>query len=71
MGKEIHPTAIVSPSAEIEDDVFIGPYCLIGEDSRIKKGTRLISSVIMEGKTEIGEDCVIYPFTSIGLPPQT
>lgn len=70
MGKEIHPTAIISPGSEIEDDVFIGPYSLIGEGVHIKKGSRLISNVILEGKTEIGEDCVIYPFTSIGLPPQ-
>jgi len=70
MGKEIHPTAIVNPAAEIEDDVFIGPYSLIGEDAHIKKGARLVSNVILEGKAEIGEGCIIYPFTSIGLPPQ-
>jgi UDP-N-acetylglucosamine acyltransferase len=70
MGKEIHPTAIVSPGAEIEEDVFIGPHSLIGEGARIKKGTRLVSNVILEGETEIGEECVIYPFTCIGLPPQ-
>jgi len=70
MAKEIHPTAIISPNAEIEEDTYIGPFCIIHDQVHIKKGTRLISNVVVEGATEIGEDCTIYPFTSIGLPPQ-
>jgi UDP-N-acetylglucosamine acyltransferase len=70
MGKEIHPTAIISDDAEIEDGTYIGPFCIIKEGVRIKKGARLVSNVIIEGNSEIGENCVIYPFTSIGLPPQ-
>jgi len=70
MAKEIHPTAIISPDVEIEEDTYIGPFCIIHDKVRIKKGTRLISNVIIEGTTEIGENCTIHPFTSIGLPPQ-
>lgn len=70
MNREIHPTAILNPKAEIDGGVVIGPFCIIGEGVRIKKGTKLISSVVIEGDTEIGENCIIYPFTSIGLPPQ-
>lgn len=70
MGKEIHPTSIVSKKAEIEDETHIGPFCIINDGVHIKKGTKLISNVIIEGNTEIGENCIIYPFTTIGLPPQ-
>lgn len=70
MSTEIHPSAIVSTEAEIEDGTFIGPFCIIREGVRIKKGTRLFSNIIVEENTEIGENCAIYPFTSIGLPPQ-
>jgi UDP-N-acetylglucosamine acyltransferase len=70
MGKDIHSTAIVSPKAEIDEGTFIGPFCIIQDGVHIRKGTRLISNVIIEGDTEIGEDCVVYPFASIGLPPQ-
>lgn len=70
MSREIHPTAIISPEAQVEDDVIIGPFCIINDKVRIGKGARLISNVVVEGDTEIGEQCTIYPFTSIGLPPQ-
>lgn len=70
MSKNIHKTAIVSSKAEISDDVYIGPFCIIGDDVIIKKGTRLMSNVVIESSAEIGEDCTIYNFASIGLPPQ-
>ncbi len=70
MAKEIHPTAIISPDAEIAEDTSIGPFCVIHDKVHIKKGTRLMSHVVIEGSTEIGENCTIYPFASIGLPPQ-
>ncbi len=66
---KIHKTAIVSKDAKIESGAEIGPYCIIGDNVRIGKDTRLISHVIIE-HTEIGDNCTIYPFTSIGLPPQ-
>ena len=70
MKKEIHPTAIIDHDVEIDKDTYIGPFCIIREGARIKKGSKLISNVIVEGNTEIGENCTVFPFTSIGLPPQ-
>lgn len=70
MAKEIHKTAVISSRAEIDDDVYIGPFCIVGDGVSIKKGTRLMSNIVVEGNTEIGEECAIYPFAAIGLPPQ-
>ncbi len=70
MTTEIHNTAIVDPKASIDEGVYIGPFCIVREGARLMKGTRLISNVLIEGDTEIGEGCQIYPFASIGLPPQ-
>lgn len=67
---EIHPTAIVHPKAELGQDVLIGPYCVVGEHVKIASGTRLVSHVYIEGWTEIGERCEVYPYASIGTPPQ-
>ncbi len=66
----IHPTAIVHPSANIARGVDIGPYCLVGENVSIGKGTVLQAHVVINGWTSLGEDCVIYPFATIGAASQ-
>ena len=66
----IHETAIVAPGAELADDVFIGPYCVVGENVNLSSGVRLISHVVIDGHTNVGERTEIYPFSSIGLRPQ-
>lgn len=67
---QIHSTAIVHPKANLADDVEVGPFCVVGEHVTIGKGTRLLSHVTIEGWTEIGERNEMYPFASIGGPPQ-
>lgn len=66
---KVHSTAIVDKSAKLTDGVNIGPYCIIGKNVSIGKNTQLISNIVIE-EAEIGEDNIVYPFTSIGLPPQ-
>ncbi len=66
----IHPTAILSPESQIASDVFIGPYCRVGDRVRIGSGCRLESHVVIEGPTTIGENNRFFPYTSIGLDPQ-
>jgi UDP-N-acetylglucosamine acyltransferase len=66
----IHPTAIISDSASIADDVQIGPYSIIGDNVEIGRGTRIDSHVVVNGPTTIGEDNHIYQFASIGDDPQ-
>ncbi|MAR56131.1 MAG: acyl-[acyl-carrier-protein]--UDP-N-acetylglucosamine O-acyltransferase [Rickettsiales bacterium] len=66
----IHPTAIIADGATIADSAEIGPYCIVGENVTIGADTVLKSHVHIEGRTTIGAHCVIYPFASIGTPPQ-
>ena len=66
----IHPTAIVSPKAEIAEDVTIEAYSIIGPDVIIGAGTVVGPHIVIEGKTAIGKNNRIYPFVSIGLSPQ-
>src|SRR5215469_4218087 len=70
MASLIADTACVDPRAEIADDVEIGPYCVIGPDVRLGRGTRLLSHVCILGHTTIGESNRISPFTVIGGDPQ-
>ena len=66
----IHESAIVDTNAEIDESAEIGPFCIIGAGVKISGGVKLQSNVVIEGKTDIGEGTHIYPFASIGLPPQ-
>lgn len=66
----IHPTAIISDSADVAGDVEIGPYSIIGDDVSIGAGTKIDSHVVINGPTSIGRDNHIYQFASIGDDPQ-
>jgi len=66
----IADTASVDPRADLADDVEIGPYCVIGPDVRIGRGTRLIAHVCLMGVTSLGEHNTISPFAVIGGDPQ-
>ena len=66
----VHPTAIVDARAEIDGDVQIGPYCVIGAGVRIGKGCRVHSHAVISGRTTLGEGNVVFPFASIGAMPQ-
>jgi UDP-N-acetylglucosamine acyltransferase len=66
----LHPTAIVHPGAEIGKQVEVGPYCVIGEHVSIGARTVLQAHVIVNGWTEIGADCLLYPFSTVGAASQ-
>ena len=66
----IHPTAVVSPGAEIADDAQVGPYCIVGGEVRLAARVRLDSHCVVEGRTTVGEDTHFFPFVSVGLAPQ-
>jgi UDP-N-acetylglucosamine acyltransferase len=66
----IHAQAIVDPSAEIADDVTIGPFSVIGADVEIGAGTVVESHVVIKGPTVIGKDNHIFQFASVGERPQ-
>lgn len=67
---QIHPTALVDPKAEIAADANIGPYCIVGPHVVLGAGVTLISHIVIDGRTRIGDGTRIYPFASIGQPPQ-
>lgn len=67
---KIHPSAVVSADAVLEEGVEIGPYSIIGSDVKIGKNTTIASHVVIEAYTHIGENCKISQFSSIGGVPQ-
>jgi UDP-N-acetylglucosamine acyltransferase len=66
----IDPRAAVHPDAKLGEDVVVGPYCVVGAEAEIGDRTRLESHVVVDGRTHLGPDNVVAPFSSLGGPPQ-
>ena len=66
----IHHTSIIDNKSKISENVEIGPYCVIGPDVEIESNSKLHSHVSIKGNTKIGKNNEIFPFVSIGTPPQ-
>ncbi len=66
----IHPSALVHPGAQVAAGVAIGAYSIVGEQVTLGEGTWIGPHVVLDGRTRIGRNNRIYPFTSIGTPPQ-
>jgi UDP-N-acetylglucosamine acyltransferase len=80
--KGIHPTAVIGENVTIQEDVYIGPFCIIGfpaewkgmEDKDcgviIRKGTRITGHVTIDSgatrRTEIGEGCYLMKHSHVG-----
>jgi len=66
----IHPTAIIDPSAQLDSSVEVGAYSIIGPNVKIDAGTRIASHVSINGFTTIGKNNQIFQFSSLGEVPQ-
>ena len=67
---QIHPTALISPSARIDDTAVIGPYCIVGDEVTIGAHTILHRHVVVSKLTRIGKHNQFYQFASIGEDSQ-
>ncbi|KUL96375.1 UDP-N-acetylglucosamine acyltransferase [Bosea sp. WAO] len=70
MSATIHPMSVVDPAARLGEGVIVGPFCTVGPQVTLGDGVELISHVAVAGLTSIGARTKIYPFASIGHPPQ-
>jgi UDP-N-acetylglucosamine acyltransferase len=66
----IHPSAVVENGAKLGEGSFVGPFCHIGGDVELGDGVELASHVVLAGRTQIGARTKIFPFASLGHPPQ-
>ena len=66
----VNNQSFISNKAKIHKSVKIGPFCYIGDNVKIDKKCILKSHVYIVGNTQIGENNIFYPFSSIGSEPQ-
>ena len=67
---QIHPTAIIDPSAQLGADVVIGPYCIIGPGVELGDGCWLQHHVTICGPSKIGKNNRFFAYGSIGQQTQ-
>jgi len=66
----IHPSAVIEDGAQIDPSASVGPFCVIGPQVVIHANVEIKSHAIVTGRTEVGADTVIFPFSVIGEIPQ-
>jgi UDP-N-acetylglucosamine acyltransferase len=66
MSVKIHPNAIVEPGAKLGHNIEIGAYAFVGSDVTLADGCRLQHHAVVEGFTQLGQDCEVFPFAVIG-----
>lgn len=67
---QIDAMAHVAPGAVIGGGTVIGPHAVIGANVTLGRDVRVGASAIVDGHTSVGDGTEIYPFASIGMPPQ-
>ena len=66
MSADIHPTAVIEPGAQLGAEVRVGAYAYVGAKVVIGDGTVLHHHANVEGRTTLGRQCEVFPFTCIG-----
>ncbi|MBF9041965.1 acyl-ACP--UDP-N-acetylglucosamine O-acyltransferase [Rhodobacterales bacterium HKCCE4037] len=67
---KVHPSSVIEEGAVIGPGCEIGPFCVIGPEVTLGANVVLKSHVVLAGWTEIGDECQIFSFASIGEIPQ-
>ncbi len=68
--KKIHPTAVISPKAELDGDLLIGPYVIIEDGVKIGRGTEIYGHACIKRHTTMGENNKIHHGVVLGDQPQ-
>ena len=68
--RNIHPQSLVSPHAELEQDVVVGPFCVVEPGVVIGRGCRLASHVVVKEGTLLGANNTICEGAVLGGVPQ-
>jgi UDP-N-acetylglucosamine acyltransferase len=67
---EIHPQAIVHPTAELGVGVSVGPWSLIGPSVTVGDRTNIGPNALLEKNTTVGIECQIHKGAVLGTNPQ-
>src|SRR5688572_11163059 len=61
----LHPSAVVSPKAQVDPTAHIGPLCIISDNVKIGPRAVLMGNNFLGKDSELGEDSQIFPQATI------
>lgn len=67
---KIHPTAIISPTAQLSDDIEVGPNVIIGGQAKVGSGCTIQANAVLDGKITLGDNNTVGYGAILGAPPQ-
>ena len=70
MTRNIHPTAIVSPDAELADGVEVGPFAIVGPGCVVEEGCVVGPRATLERNVKLGRNVRIGVGSVLGGDPQ-
>jgi len=69
---DISPNAVVEETAELADDVRVGPFAYVGPEVRLGPGCIVDGGATVIGRTTLGMKCHVFPMAVVGaLPGET
>ena len=66
VNKDVHPTAVVDPSAKLGQNVSIGPNVVVSANAEIGDNTKILANTYIGSNVKIGTDCFFHPGVNIG-----
>jgi UDP-N-acetylglucosamine acyltransferase len=70
MAVAIHPTALVSPKAEIDIDVQVGPFAIVENDVVVGRRSTIGPRTLLASGTRLGENVQVHNGAVLGTAPQ-
>ncbi|MEQ9038664.1 MAG: acyl-ACP--UDP-N-acetylglucosamine O-acyltransferase [Silicimonas sp.] len=66
----IHPSAVIEEGAAIGAGSIVGPFSVVGPEVTLGQQVELKPHTVVTGRTEIGDETVVFPGAVIGEIPQ-
>src|SRR5437868_12728171 len=70
MNPRIHPSAIISRTAEVASDVDVGAFAIIGDNCTVPSGCIIAPRATLERNVTLGQNVQVGMGTILGGPPQ-
>ena len=66
VNKDVHPSAVVAPSAQLGQNVCIGPNVVVSPNAVIGDNTKILANSYIGSDVKIGNNCFFHPGVNIG-----